>query len=48
MVSGNNCINAKELTEAISSLDFKAEIIKESIHHLAEAKGLGMGKVMMP
>ncbi|MDV3926205.1 glutamate--tRNA ligase [Elizabethkingia anophelis] len=38
----------KELTEAISSLDFKAEIIKESIHHLAEAKGLGMGKVMMP
>ncbi|AQX09076.1 glutamate--tRNA ligase [Elizabethkingia ursingii] len=38
----------KELNEAISSVDFKAEVIKESIHHLAEAKGLGMGKVMMP
>ncbi|MCL1670116.1 glutamate--tRNA ligase [Elizabethkingia ursingii] len=38
----------KELNEAISFVDFKAEVIKESIHHLAEAKGLGMGKVMMP
>ena len=38
----------QELTEAISSIDFKPEVIKESIHHLAEAKGLGMGKVMMP
>ena len=28
----------QELTEAISSLDFKAEIIKESIHHLQKPK----------
>lgn len=38
----------QELTKVISSVDFKADVIKESIHHLAEAKGLGMGKVMMP
>ncbi|MCT3922427.1 glutamate--tRNA ligase [Elizabethkingia anophelis] len=46
--SPETAVLMQELTEAISSLDFKAEIIKESIHHLAEAKGLGMGKVMMP
>ncbi|MDV3756382.1 glutamate--tRNA ligase [Elizabethkingia anophelis] len=46
--SPETAVLMQELTEAISSVDFKAEIIKESIHHLAEAKGLGMGKVMMP
>ncbi|HFK5584796.1 TPA: glutamate--tRNA ligase [Elizabethkingia anophelis] len=46
--SPETAVLMQELTGAISSVDFKAEIIKESIHHLAEAKGLGMGKVMMP
>ena len=26
----------------------KPEIIKQKIHHFAESKSLGMGKVMMP
>ena len=30
----------QELIGAISSVDFKADVIKESIHQLAEAKGL--------
>lgn len=46
--SPETAVLMQELIGAISSVDFKAEIIKESIHHLAEAKGLGMGKVMMP
>ncbi|KMQ67176.1 glutamyl-tRNA synthetase [Chryseobacterium sp. FH2] len=28
--------------------DFKAETLKQTMHELAEEKGLGMGKVMMP
>ena len=40
------------LTDLISSLeklsDYKADLIKEAMHSLAESKGLGMGKVMMP
>ncbi len=46
--SPETAVLMQELAETISTADFKAETIKESIHHLAEAKGLGMGKVMMP
>lgn len=46
--SPETAVLMQELIGAISSVDFKAAVIKESIHHLAEAKGLGMGKVMMP
>ena len=46
--SPETAVLMQELAETISTVDFKAETIKESIHHLAEAKGLGMGKVMMP
>lgn len=46
--SPETAVLMQELIGAISSVDFKADTIKESIHHLAEAKGLGMGKVMMP
>ena len=38
-----------ELGERLNLLeDFSAENIKECIHHLAEEKSLGMGKIMMP
>ncbi len=38
-----------EFADKISILEkFDAENIKESLHQLAESKGLGMGKVMMP
>ncbi|MHC6198295.1 glutamate--tRNA ligase [Elizabethkingia miricola] len=46
--SPETAVLMQELIGAISSVDFKADVIKESIHQLAEAKGLGMGKVMMP
>ncbi len=38
----------QEVNNAITTVDFKADTIKESLHHLTEEKGLGMGKVMMP
>lgn len=37
-----------DLTSKLESIDFKAEILKKTMHDIAEEKGLGMGKVMMP
>lgn len=38
-----------DFSEKLTNLtDFQAVTIKQSIHELAEEKGLGMGKVMMP
>ena len=37
-----------EFANQLSTLDFQPEILKQGIHDLAESKGLGMGKVMMP
>lgn len=37
-----------ELATQLESVDFNAEAIKQAMHDLAESKGLGMGKVMMP
>lgn len=38
-----------DFSEKLMNLtDFQAVAIKQSIHDLAEEKGLGMGKVMMP
>ncbi|WP_120488468.1 glutamate--tRNA ligase [Bergeyella cardium] len=36
------------LVAVLENTDFKAEILKEAIHHYAEEKSLGMGRVMMP
>ena len=38
----------RSLAEALKEADFKAETLKEAIHHFAESKELGMGQVMMP
>lgn len=39
----------KEFSDGLNDLqNFKAQNIKEKIHHLSEEKNLGMGKVMMP
>lgn len=38
----------KTLVSELENLDFKAENLKEEIHHFAENQSLGMGKVMMP
>ena len=38
----------RSLAEALKEADFKAETLKEAIHHFAESKELGMGRVMMP
>ncbi len=41
----------KEFSVILSEVEesnFKPETLKQSIHDFAEAKGLGMGKVMMP
>lgn len=37
-----------ELATNLQNIEFNAENIKDSVHHFAENKGLGMGKVMMP
>jgi glutamyl-tRNA synthetase, bacterial family len=37
-----------DLISKLEYVDFKAEILKQSMHDIAEEKGLGMGKVMMP
>ncbi|WP_346983320.1 glutamate--tRNA ligase [Chryseobacterium sp. POE27] len=37
-----------DLTLKLESVDFKAETLKQTMHDMAEEKGLGMGKVMMP
>ena len=37
-----------ELSTQLETWDMKPEIIKQKIHHFAESKSLGMGKVMMP
>jgi len=37
-----------ELAANLQNIEFNAENIKDSVHHFAENKGLGMGKVMMP
>lgn len=38
-----------ELSVSLNGVEaFESEIIKQNIHDFAEAKGLGMGKVMMP
>ena len=37
-----------ELSTQLETWDMKPEIIKQNIHHFAESKSLGMGKVMMP
>ena len=36
------------LVAVLENTDFRAEILKEAIHHYAEEKSLGMGRVMMP
>ncbi|NAW51249.1 glutamate--tRNA ligase [Elizabethkingia argentiflava] len=36
------------LKNQISTLDFKSKSLKEQFQHLAEEKGMGMGKIMMP
>ena len=36
------------LAVVLENTDFRAEILKEAIHHYAEEKSLGMGRVMMP
>lgn len=38
----------KELSEKLSTENFTAENLKNSIHHFAEEKAVGMGKIMMP
>ena len=38
----------KELSEKLNNSEFKADALKEEIHHFVEEKGLGFGKVMMP
>ena len=37
-----------ELSEKLNHSEFKADVLKEEIHHFVEEKGLGFGKVMMP
>ncbi len=37
-----------ELAAELETAEFNPENVKEKMHHFAEAKGLGMGKVMMP
>ena len=37
-----------DLALKLETADFKAEALKQTMHALAEEKGLGMGKVMMP
>ncbi|KFE97686.1 glutamyl-tRNA synthetase [Chryseobacterium formosense] len=37
-----------ELATHLESTEFNAEALKQTVHHFAENKGLGMGKVMMP
>lgn len=37
-----------ELASSMEGIEFTAENIKNTAHHFAENKGLGMGKVMMP
>lgn len=37
-----------EFSTKLEPLNFESETIKEEIHHFAESKNLGMGKVMMP
>ena len=36
------------LLEFLQSVDFNVATLKEQLHHFAESKSLGMGKVMMP
>ncbi len=38
----------KKLSEKLNNSEFKADALKEEIHHFVEEKGLGFGKVMMP
>ena len=38
----------EKLAEFLEGIDFKADNLKEHIHHFAESHSLGMGKVMMP
>ncbi len=38
----------QDLLSELNSTEFNAEILKEKMHHFAENKSLGMGKVMMP
>lgn len=38
----------KELSEEFQISNFESQILKEKMHHFAESKNLGMGKVMMP
>lgn len=37
-----------ELSEKLNNFEFKADVLKEEIHHFVEEKELGFGKVMMP
>jgi glutamate--tRNA ligase len=36
------------LMETLKKVDFNTECLKETIHHFAESKNIGIGKVMMP
>ncbi|SKB97089.1 glutamyl-tRNA synthetase [Soonwooa buanensis] len=38
----------QELADQLQTLNFEPETLKQGIHDFAEAKSLGMGKVMMP
>ncbi|MFW2136697.1 glutamate--tRNA ligase [Chryseobacterium sp. TY4] len=38
----------QEFADQLQTLDFEPEALKQAIHDFAEAKSLGMGKVMMP
>ena len=37
-----------EFASELETIEFSSEVLKEQIHHFAEQKSLGMGKVMMP
>lgn len=37
-----------DLSKHLETTDFKADVLKQSIHDFAESRSLGMGKVMMP
>ncbi|WP_294248489.1 glutamate--tRNA ligase [uncultured Chryseobacterium sp.] len=37
-----------DLASVLENTEFTAEALKQAVHHIAESKGLGMGKVMMP
>jgi len=46
--TGNILREFSAILSEVEESDIKPETLKEEIHHFAESKGLGMGKVMMP